>query len=75
MGGGGLEGLGRLLVAAGVILALVGLGLWIGGRFGLGRLPGDIVIRRGNVTFYFPLATMLLLSLALSLILGLFRRL
>jgi hypothetical protein len=41
---------------------------------GLGRLPGDIVWRRGNVTFYFPLATCIVVSLVLSLLFRLFRR-
>ena len=41
---------------------------------GLGRLPGDIVYRKGNFTFYFPLVTCLLLSVILSLLLSLFRR-
>ncbi len=75
MNGQGPEGLGRLLIVTGVVLALVGLGLVFGGKLGLGHLPGDIIIRRGSTTFYFPLVTMLLLSLVLSLVLGLFRRL
>jgi hypothetical protein len=41
---------------------------------GLGRLPGDIVWRRGNVTFYFPLATCIIVSLVLTLLFRLFRR-
>jgi len=41
---------------------------------GLGRLPGDLIYRRGNFTFYFPLMTSILLSIALSLLLWLFRR-
>jgi hypothetical protein len=58
----------RLLVILGLAILLIGL-LWpylI--RIGLGRLPGDIVIERDNVTFYFPLMTCLLLSLLFSLI-------
>ena len=53
---------GLLIVAVGVLLMLVGRVPWIG------RLPGDIHIERGNWTFYFPLATSLLLSLVLTLI-------
>jgi hypothetical protein len=53
---------GLLVVLAGVVLVLVGRVPWIG------RLPGDIHIRRGNFTFYFPLATSLLLSLVLTLV-------
>jgi len=44
------------------------------GRLGLGKLPGDIVYRRGNFSFYFPLMTSILLSVVLSLLLWLFRR-
>jgi len=55
---------------------MVGLGLlWmVGERFGLGRLPGDIVVERGNFKFYFPLATSLILSVAVSLLLWFFDR-
>lgn len=66
---------GRLLFAVGALLAVAGLVLMFAGRIpGLGRLPGDIIIQRGNFTFYAPLATMLLLSIILSLLLNLFRR-
>jgi Protein of unknown function (DUF2905) len=53
---------GLLIVLAGVVLVLVGRVPWIG------RLPGDIHLQRGNWTFYFPLATSLLLSLVLTLV-------
>jgi len=53
---------GLLIVLAGVVLVLVGRVPWIG------RLPGDIHIQRGNFTFYFPLATSLILSVVLTLI-------
>jgi DUF2905 family protein len=58
----------RFLVLLGLALLLVGL-LWpYLSRLGLGRLPGDIVIQRDNVTFYFPVVTCLLLSLVFSLV-------
>ncbi len=64
-----------MLVVFGVIVALVGLMLWSGfGKSWLGRLPGDIHISRKNFTFYFPLATCILLSLFLTFILWLFRK-
>lgn len=66
--------LGRLLIIMGGIILLFGVGLVLFGRVGLGRLPGDIVYRRGGFTFYFPLMTCILLSAALSLILWLVRR-
>lgn len=55
---------------------LVGGTLWLAGRFGLplGRLPGDIRIESGNTTFYFPIATSILLSLGLTLLLNLLGR-
>ncbi|HMK90850.1 MAG TPA: DUF2905 domain-containing protein [Methylocystis sp.] len=64
----------KLLIVIGAVLILVGL-LWlVGERFGLGRLPGDFVFERGNFRFYFPLATSLILSVALSLALYFFKR-
>ena len=54
---------GLLITLAGVVLVLVGRVPWIG------RLPGDIHVERGNFTFYFPLATSLLLSVVLTLVL------
>jgi Protein of unknown function (DUF2905) len=58
----------RFLIVLGLAILLVGL-LWpYLSKLGLGRLPGDIVIERENVTLYIPLATCLLLSLVLSLI-------
>jgi hypothetical protein len=74
-----LGAIARLLIVAGLVLVGVGLALLLIGRipgFGwLGRLPGDITIRRGPVTIFAPIVTSLLLSLALTLILNLiFRR-
>jgi hypothetical protein len=70
----GIGGLGRILMMAGALVFLVGLALTLLGRSGLGRLPGDVVVERGNVTFYFPIVTSILLSLLLSGILWLLRR-
>jgi len=67
--------LGKLLVILGTIILLIGLALWSGfGGSWLGRLPGDIRIERGNSAFYFPIVTCIIISIALSLILALFRR-
>jgi Protein of unknown function (DUF2905) len=67
--------LGKWLVAMGLVLVVVGLAIWGLGNLGwFGRLPGDIYIRRGNAAFYFPLATCILLSVIISLLLMLFRR-
>ncbi len=64
--------MGKLLVVVGLIITAIGA-LVIAG-VPLGRLPGDIVYRRGNATFYFPLVTSIVLSVLLSVLLALFRR-
>jgi hypothetical protein len=67
--------IGRTLLVVGAVLFVVGLLLTMGARIpGLGRLPGDLVYRKGNFTFYFPLVTSLLLSLLLTAALAFFRR-
>jgi len=67
--------LGKFLVAAGLLLAVVGALLWSGlGRGWLGRLPGDLHYTRGNFSFYFPVVTCLLVSLLLTLLLWLLRK-
>ena len=64
----------RLLVTLGVVFIIVGLAWpWLV-KLGLGRLPGDIVIERENFRFFFPITTMIVISLALSLIFWLFRK-
>ena len=67
--------LGPLLVAAGVVLVVVGLLAWSGALSWFGRLPGDIRIERPNVRVYVPITSMLLISLVLSAIVALVRRL
>ena len=64
--------MGRLLIVVGLLIAGIGLLVMLGVPFG--RLPGDIVIRRGNGTFYFPLVTCIILSVILTLLLSLLRR-
>ncbi|MGH8657188.1 MAG: DUF2905 domain-containing protein [Gammaproteobacteria bacterium] len=64
----------RALIIIGVVLVLLGL-LWPSiTKLGLGRLPGDIVIERENMRFYFPITSGLLISLVLSLLFWFFRR-
>lgn len=63
-------GFGKICIAAGAILIAVGVFWMAGERFlSLGRLPGDLVVKKGNFTLYFPLATSLLLSMGISLLL------
>jgi hypothetical protein len=69
-----MRDLGRILIIAGGIILLAGVVLTIAGRFGIGRLPGDIVVRRGNFTLFFPLMTSIVVSIVVSLIFWLFKR-
>jgi hypothetical protein len=64
--------MGRLLVVAGLIIAAIGLVVMAG--VPLGRLPGDIVIRRGNSTIYLPIVTCLVLSIVVSIVMAILRR-
>ena len=64
--------MGKALVIAGIVIA--GIGLLMMAGLPIGRLPGDIVIRRGNGTFYFPLVTSILLSIIFTLLLAFLRR-
>lgn len=67
--------IGRLLVIMGVLIAVVGIVFMVGARIPfLGRLPGDISFSRGNTHVYVPLATSIVLSLVLTLLLNLFFR-
>lgn len=71
----GIPQIGKILLFFGLAIAVIGLILMLSGRISwFGRLPGDICIKRKNFTFYFPLATSLLISLIITLILMLFRR-
>jgi hypothetical protein len=64
----------RALIVAGIVLLFAGL-LWpYLGKLGLGRLPGDIVFSRGQMTFYFPIVTSIILSIVLSALLWLLGR-
>lgn len=64
--------MGRLLVLVGLGIAGIGLLVMLG--LPLGRLPGDIAVKRDNFSFYFPITTSIILSIILTLILALFRR-
>ena len=70
-----LTSLGKGLILIGLLITGVGVLFLFSEKIGwIGRLPGDITIRRENVTFYFPLATCLLISVLLSLLIWLFRK-
>jgi len=66
--------LALLLIGAGLLLALAGVVAWFGGLSWFGHLPGDVRIERENVRVYVPIVSMLLVSVALSLLLWIVRR-
>jgi len=69
------DSLGKLLIVFGVVLALVGGLLMLAGKVSfLGRLPGDIVVRRENWSFYFPVTTCIVISVLLTLLVRFFGR-
>lgn len=71
-----LSSIARWVILAGVLIILIGIGLWLAGRFDLplGRLPGDIHIERGGFSCFIPLATSIILSLLLTLALNILLR-
>ncbi len=71
-----MENLARLFVIGGVILILIGGGVYLAAKFGipLGRLPGDIRIEGKNGSFYFPIVTSILISVVLTILVNLFMR-
>jgi len=70
-----LNALGKILILFGLIITGIGAVVLLGAKIPfLGRLPGDILIRRKNFTFYFPLATCIIISIILTLIFWLLRR-
>ena len=69
-----METAGKVVLLSAAALALVGVVLLVAGKLGLGRLPGDILIEREGVTIFIPLGSMLLLSVLLSLLVALVRR-
>ena len=71
----GIEGIGRTLIIVGIIIAVMGVLLAFGARLPLlGKLPGDILIKKDGFSFYFPVVTLLLLSLILTVIVNLILR-
>ncbi len=69
-----IEQLAKTLIALGIGIAVLGVFLYFGGRLGIGKLPGDIYIRKGNFTFYFPIVTSILASIILTVLFSIFRR-
>ena len=70
-----MQGFGKTLILVGILLLVLGIILSLGPKIPyVGKLPGDLYIQRGRFSFYFPLATCLVLSLVFTLVLYLFRR-
>lgn len=70
----GLEGIGKLLIGGAIVLLVLGGIFLLLGRFGLDRLPGDLVFRRGSFTVYAPIGLMILLSIVGTVLLNIFLR-
>ena len=72
---GGVQQIGKALMVTGAVVVLIGAVLFLSGRIPwVGRLPGDILIERKNFTFYFPLATSILISILLTILFWFFGR-
>ncbi|SHK23975.1 DUF2905 domain-containing protein [Paramaledivibacter caminithermalis] len=69
-----MESFGRLIITFGIIIIVIGLIITFGSKIGFGRLPGDIFIKKGNITFYFPILTCIIISILLTVIGNLFFR-
>jgi uncharacterized membrane protein len=70
----GLEALGKLLIGGAVVLLVLGGLLFLLSRFGLDRLPGDLVFKRGDFTLYIPIGLMILLSVVGTIVLNIILR-
>lgn len=69
-----MEGIGKVLIGGAIVLLVLGGIFLLLDRFGLGRLPGDLVFRRGNFTVYAPIGLMIVVSVVLTILLNLFLR-
>jgi hypothetical protein len=70
-----MSGIGKMLVVAGVLLVIVGLGFMFADKIPyIGRLPGDIYLKREKFSFYFPLTTSIIVSIILTVLFSIFRK-
>lgn len=65
---------GKMVMSAGALIFVIGLVIFLLGKTNIGTIPGDIVIKKGNFTFFFPVVTCIIISVVLSLISMFFRR-
>jgi len=71
----GLGALGKILILLGVLIIIIGVLLLVGDKIPwVGKLPGDIIVKKEKFTFYFPLTTSILISIILTLLFTLFRK-
>ena len=71
----GFAPIGKMLVLLGVFMIVVGLFFWLGDKIPwIGRLPGDILVKREKFTFYFPIVTCIIISIILTILFSLFRK-
>ncbi|GMG97817.1 DUF2905 domain-containing protein [Tepidimicrobium xylanilyticum] len=69
-----MESFGRMFLTLGIVFVIVGIVFTLGSKFGLGKLPGDIFIQKGNFTFFFPIASSIIISIILTLLLNVIKR-
>ena len=66
--------LGKNLIMMGIVLIILGIIITLGAKLGIGKLPGDIIIQRGSMRFYFPIVTSIFLSIILTLLINFLKR-
>lgn len=64
----------KIIIILGIGMVIFGVLLYLGGKLGFGRLPGDIYVKKGNFTFYFPIVTCILASIIMTIIFSFFRK-
>ena len=69
-----LQNIGKILIVLGVVVIIAGVLLFVGGKAGMGNLPGDFSWKRGNTAIYFPIVTSIVLSLVLTLVVNVLMR-
>ncbi|NLG33222.1 MAG: DUF2905 domain-containing protein [Syntrophomonadaceae bacterium] len=71
-----METIARVIIGLGLIVTIMGVIFFLASKLGMGnfRLPGDIIVKKGNFTFFFPVVTCIIISIVLSIILNLFGR-
>ena len=69
-----LQNFGKILVVFGIVIAVAGVLLFLGGKAGLGNLPGDFSWKRGNTAIYFPVISSIVLSVVLTIVVNLLMR-